>query len=203
LRTASNLAKLQLPHLAYLNRLGLHCRVTPRLNPRLTTNSHETSPEVSKIGYLTWWNFPKKAWLIIIGELAVITSLSISLYITYLSNVYFQTYVNNLSPILVPTLSVAFGISTASIATYLYLGMKRIRTFQEPGVPVKKKVRQRKAPKRPSEPSTSQPKAPELPPTISAKLKPIAPPQSHVQTQKPPLKEREAHTPNSENRKQP
>jgi len=124
----------------------------------------------------------------------MITSLSISLYITYLTNVYFQAYVNTLSPILFPVLSVAFGISSASIATYLYLGMKRIQTSQEPGVLVKKRVQQRKTPKRPPQPLTSQPKAAELPPTISAKLKPIAPPQSNAQTQKPPLKERENHT---------
>jgi hypothetical protein len=167
------------------------------------THSHETIPEVSKIGYLTWWNFPKKAWLIILGELAIITSLSISVYITYLTNVYFQAYVNSLSPVLVPVLSVAFGISSASIATYLYLGMKRIRTFQEPAIPVKKRTQQRKTPKRPPQPSTSQPQSAELPPTISAKLKPIAPPQSHAQTQKPPLKEREDHTQNPENRKHP
>jgi hypothetical protein len=158
--------------------------------------------EVSEIGYFTWWNFPKKAWLIIVGELAIITSLSLSLYITYLSNVYFQAYVNSLSPILVPILSVAFGISSASIATYLYLGMKRIRTFQEPGVAVKKRVHQRKTPRRPPQPSTSQPTVADMPPTIPAKLKPIAPPQSRVQTQKPSVKEREGQTSNHENRKQ-
>src|SRR5256712_4296057 len=143
-------------------------------------NSHETILEVSKIGYLTWWNFPKKAWLIIIGELAVITSLSVWLYLTYLNNIYFQTYANSLSPILVPILSVAFGISSASIATYLYLGMKRIRTSQDPGVLVKKRVQQRKTVKRPLQSSSSQTKTAELLPTVSAKLKPIAPPQGHV-----------------------
>src|SRR2546422_9350946 len=143
------------------------------------------------MGYLTWWNFPKKAWLIILGELAVITSLSVSLYITYLSNVYFQTYVNSLSPILVPVLSVAFGISSASIATYLYLGMKRIRTSQDSEVPVKKRVQTRRASKRPPQPSTSPPKVADLPPTTSAKLRPVAPPQVHLQTEKLPLKEQE------------
>ena len=150
---------------------------------------------------MTWWNFPKKAWLVIIVELAVITSLSVSLYITYLSNIYFQTYVNNLSPILVPVLSVAFGISSASIATYLYLGMKRIRTFQEPGVPIKKKAQQRKISKRPLHLSTSQPKVADVPLTTPAKLKPVAPPQNHGQTQKPLLKEQEDHTPKPESRK--
>jgi hypothetical protein len=115
-----------------------------------------------------------------------------------LTNVYFQAYVNTLSPILVPILSIAFGISSASIATYLYLGMKRIRSFQEPEAPVKKRAQQRKTSKRSPQPSTSRPKAVDLPPTITAKLKPTAPPQGHVQAQKLPLKEREDHPSNPE-----
>ena len=147
--------------------------------------------EVSEIGYLTWWNFPKKAWLIIIGQLGVITSLSIWLYSTYLNDIYFQTYANSLSPILVPVLSVAFGISSASIATYLYLGMKRIRTTQELESPVKKRLNARKpSPKRILQSPASPPKATDLAASSPAKLKPIAPTESHVQTQKPPLKER-------------
>jgi len=130
----------------------------------------------------------------ILGELAVITSLSVSLYITYLSNLYFQIYVNSLSPILVPVLSVGFGISSASIAIYLYLGMKRIRISQEPEGPFKKRIQHRKPSKRPPQPSSSQPKIADPPPTISAKLKPIAPPQNHAQIQKPQLKEREDRT---------
>jgi hypothetical protein len=151
---------------------------------------------------LTWWNFPKKAWLIIIVETCVIASMSGLLYSTYLNNVYFQSYVDSLSPVLIPVLSIAFGISSASIATYLYLGMKRIRTFQETEPPVRKRIQQHKAPKRPLQHSTSQPKVAEPQQTNSDKLKPIAPPQSHVQIQKPLLKEREDHTSNSENRKQ-
>jgi hypothetical protein len=167
------------------------------------TNSHETIPEVSEIGYLTWWNFPKKAWLIIIGELGLITSLSVWLYLTYLNDVYFQSYANGFSPILVPVLSVAFGISSASIATYLYLGMKRIRTSQEPQVPVRNKVHPRKTPKRPLHLSTSQPKIADPPQTTPAKLKPIAPLQGYVQTQRPPSKEREDHTSKPETRNSP
>jgi len=152
--------------------------------------SFETIPEVSDMGYLTWWNFPKKAWLIIIVELGIIASLIGWLYSTYLNNVYFQTYVDSLSPILVPVLSVAFGISSASIATYLYLGMKRIQTLREPEAPVKKRAQSRRASKRVMPPSSSQPKAADLLQTVPAILKPVAPPQSRVQNQKPPLKER-------------
>jgi hypothetical protein len=126
-------------------------------------------------------------------ELGIIASLSSWLYLTYLNNVYFQTYVDSLSPVLVPILSVAFGISSASIATYLYLGMKRIRTLKEPEAPIKKRVQSRRTSKRHLQPSASPPKVADLQ-TIPAKLKPIAPSQSHVQTQKPPLKEGEDHS---------
>src|SRR5437762_9848078 len=70
---------------ASANRLDLPCRVTPRLNSSRRLVSHETVLEVSKIDYLTWWNFPKKAWLIIIVELGIIASLSGWLYSTYLN----------------------------------------------------------------------------------------------------------------------
>jgi len=102
---------------------------------------------------------------------------------------------------LVPVFSVAFGISSASIATYLYLEMKRIRTSQEPEAPIKGRVQSRKASKRSLQPSTSPPKIADLPLTTSAKLRPIAPPQGHVQTEKPPLKEPEDHGSKPENKK--
>jgi hypothetical protein len=158
--------------------------------------------EALDIGYFTWWSFPKKAWLIIIAELGVITSLSVSLYVTYLSNVYFQTYVDSLSPILVPVLSVAFGISSASIATYLYLGMKRVRTSQETQIPTKNRARSRKSTKRLPHQLTAQPKVADPPPTTPAKLKPIAPIQSHAQPQKSLVKERDDHPSSPESRKQ-
>jgi hypothetical protein len=118
------------------------------------------------------------------------------LYSTYLNNVYFQTYVDSFSPVLVPVLSVAFGISAASMATYLYLGMKRIQTLREPEAHVKKRAQSRRIPKRLIPASASQPKAANLLQTVPAKLKPIAPPQAHVQNQKPPLKERHDNTSN-------
>jgi hypothetical protein len=158
--------------------------------------------EVSEIGYLTWWNFPKKAWLIIIVELGIIASLTGWLYSTYLNNVYFQAYVNSLSPVLVAVLSVAFGISSASIATYLYLGTKRVRALQEPEAPVKKREKSRRTSKRPLQSSSSQPRVTDIPPTTPIKLKPIAPSQNHAQVQKPPSKEREDHRTNPENKKQ-
>ncbi len=52
-------------------------------------------------------------------------------YSTYLNDFYFQSYVNSLSPILVPMVSVAFGVSSATVATFLYFGMRRVRQAQE------------------------------------------------------------------------
>jgi len=69
--------------------------------------------------------------------------------------------------------------------------MKRIRTTKELESPVKKRVNARKpSPKRSIQSPASPPKATDLSASSPAKLKPIAPTESHVQTQKPPLKER-------------
>jgi hypothetical protein len=141
----------------------------------------KSSLEVSEIGYLTWWNFPKKAWLIILGELGVIASLSGWLYSIYLNNVYFQTYVDGLSPVLVPVLSVAFGISSASIATYLYLGMRRIRTVKEPYLRSNSKVKQRKTVRRPKSLISGPPQAPEPIRTLPMNPKPVISPNHTIQ----------------------
>jgi hypothetical protein len=123
----------------------------------------------------------------------VIGSLAGLLYSTYLNNVYFQAYVDSISPVLVPVLSVAFGISSASLATYLYLGMKRIRTLQEPETfaTTKKKAHPRKMPKHLSQVSGPSPKLSDPSESAPAKLKPIAPFQSHGRTQKPPVRQEE------------
>jgi len=48
-------------------------------------------------------------------------------YSEYLNNPYFQSYVNSLSPILVPIVSVGFGIASATVATVLYFTMRNIK----------------------------------------------------------------------------
>ncbi len=57
----------------------------------------------------------------------MIIGLSSWVYAEYLSNSYFQSYVNNLSPILVPVVSVGFGIASATVATLLYFTMRNVR----------------------------------------------------------------------------
>jgi len=56
----------------------------------------------------------------------VIIGLGSWVYAEYLSNLYFQSYVNNLSPILVPVVSVGFGIASATVATLLYFTMRNV-----------------------------------------------------------------------------
>jgi len=57
----------------------------------------------------------------------VIVGLSGWVYSEYLNSPYFQSYVNSLSPILVPIVSVGFGIASASVATGLYFTMRNIK----------------------------------------------------------------------------
>ena len=80
------------------------------------------------MGSLNWWKIPQRAWIIILSELTVIVGLAGSLYSQYLNNQYFQSYVNtNVIPVAVPVLSVLFGIISASVATFLYFGMRRVQ----------------------------------------------------------------------------
>jgi len=57
----------------------------------------------------------------------VIIGLGSWVYAEYLSNSYFQSYVNSFSPVLVPIISVGFGIASATVATLLYFTMRSIR----------------------------------------------------------------------------
>ncbi len=81
--------------------------------------------------FLTWWDLPKRAWVLILAQFAIILFLAASLVSNYLNNIYYQNYVNSISPILIPVLSIAFGVTSATIAIKLYLGIQEIRSLQE------------------------------------------------------------------------
>jgi hypothetical protein len=76
---------------------------------------------------LQWWSIPRRGWIIILAELAVIVALASCVYAEYVNNTYFKSYVNGLSPILLPIVSVGFGITSATIATLLYFTMRNTR----------------------------------------------------------------------------
>jgi hypothetical protein len=87
---------------------------------------------VQAIQLLQWWKIPRRGWIIILGELAVIITLSSWVYSEYVNNTYFQNYVNGFSPILLPIISVGFGISSATVATLLYFTMMNMKRRDEP-----------------------------------------------------------------------
>jgi hypothetical protein len=87
---------------------------------------------VWSIQLLEWWNIPRRGWIIILSELAVIVGLAGWAYSEYLNNAYFQTYVNGLSPVLVPIVSVGFGITSATVATLLYFTIKNMKQRERP-----------------------------------------------------------------------
>jgi hypothetical protein len=65
-----------------------------------------------------------------------------------LNNSYFQSYVNSLSPILVPIVSVGFGIASATVATMLYFTLRNIRQtrgLEEEDLAVKRSARKKTA----------------------------------------------------------
>lgn len=76
---------------------------------------------------LEWWNIPRRGWVIILTQLAIIITLGSWVYAEYVNNAYFQSYVNSLSPILVPIVSVSFGLASATVATMLYFTMRSVR----------------------------------------------------------------------------
>ena len=76
---------------------------------------------------MQWWSIPRRGWIIILAELALIVTLASWVYSEYVNNTYFQSYVNGLSPILLPIVSVGFGITSATIATLLYFTMRNVR----------------------------------------------------------------------------
>jgi hypothetical protein len=76
---------------------------------------------------LQWWNIPRRGWIIILAELAVIITLASWVYSEYVNNAYFQSYVNSLSPVLVPVVSVGFGVASATVATLLYFTLRSVR----------------------------------------------------------------------------
>ena len=129
-----------------------------------------------------WWGIPRQGWFIILAELSAIIGLSTWVVTEYLNNVYFQSYVNGLAPILVPVLSVAFGVASASAATILYFGMKNLRrsdTTETAMEPSRKRSQAKKTVRNPAadvKPLRTVASPSNQPP----RLKPVAPPRNNT-----------------------
>jgi hypothetical protein len=89
----------------------------------------------------------------------VIAILASWVYSEYVNNTYFQIYVNSLSPVLLPIVSVGFGITSATIATLLYFTMRNVRQQDGPreGDLPRKRVSPKKTVKKPqAQPSKTE-----------------------------------------------
>ncbi len=114
---------------------------------------------------------PKRAWVLILAQFAIILFLAASLVSNYFNNIYYQNYVNSISPILIPVLSIAFGATSATIAIKLYLGVRKIRSLQEEVDSQGRRRSQSKRPKRPA-PNTPLPGTAAVPATAASPPKP-------------------------------
>ena len=151
------------------------------------------------MGYLTWWSFPRKAWIMIISEFVVIAFLSSWVYVQYLSDIYFQAYVNGMAPVLIPALSVTFGISSASVAAYFYIGMRKIRAIETPESQISKKPQTRKTHREAPPSPQTDPKPNPTNTTGKPKLRPLAAPRYHAHSETTHSKEREPPSETSQN----
>ena len=71
--------------------------------------------------------FPRKAWLIILTQTALILFLTSWLLVEYESNPFMQQYLTNLAPTIAPLLSLAFGVFAAMTATILYVRFRKVK----------------------------------------------------------------------------
>jgi hypothetical protein len=128
------------------------------------------------VALLEWWSIPRRAWMIILVELCGLVVLSGSLVSQYVNDIYFQNYVNSITPLLVPVVSVSFGVVSASTATFLYLRMKALQSPTEE-VAEDEEYKQRGQKRAARKTSTGEPGMGRALATTGqvAKLKPIGP----------------------------
>jgi len=139
---------------------------------------------------------PKRAWFLILAQFTIILFLAASLVSEYLNNIYYQNYINSFSPMLIPVLSIAFGVTSATVAIKLYLGLQKIRSLQDELDSQGRRRGQSRKPKRPA-PITSLPPAvavpataasPPRPPTLTPETKQVGAPVVMAEKKDPPPK---------------
>ena len=97
---------------------------------------------------LEWWEFPRKAWIIILGQTALVLFLSSWLLAEYLNNPFMQQYLTNLAPTIVPILSLAFGATAAMTATTLYLRFRKLKEANDRLDTIPRSLQARRAPRK-------------------------------------------------------
>ena len=109
---------------------------------------------------LDWWELPRKAWIIILGQTALVLFLSSWLLAEYLNNPFMQQYLTNLAPTIVPILSLAFGATAAMTATTLYLRFRKLKDANDRLDTIPRSLQARRAPRKriPQKPLTTKTK---------------------------------------------
>jgi len=109
---------------------------------------------------LEWWELPRKAWIIILGQSALVLFLSSWLLAEYLNNPFMQQYLTNLAPTIVPILSLAFGATAAMTATTLYLRFRKLKEANDRLDTIPRSIQARRAPRKriPQKPLTTKTK---------------------------------------------
>ena len=107
---------------------------------------------------LEWWELPRKAWIIILGQTALVLFLSSWLLAEYLNNPFMQQYLTNLAPTIVPILSLAFGATAAMTATTLYLRFRKLKDANDRLDTIPRSIQARRAPRKraPQKPLTTK-----------------------------------------------
>ena len=107
---------------------------------------------------LEWWELPRKAWIIILGQTGLVLFLSSWLLAEYLNNPFMQQYLTNLAPTIVPILSLAFGATAAMTATTLYLRFRKLKDANDRLDTIPRPIQARRAPRKraPQKPLTTK-----------------------------------------------
>jgi len=124
-----------------------------RATPSRITNELDSE----RMNLLEWWEIPRKAWIIILSQSALLLFLSTWLLSEYLNNPFMQQYLANLAPTIIPILSLAFGATAAMTATTLYLRFRKLKQANDRLDTIPRSMQGRRATRK---------RVPQRPPTI-------------------------------------
>ena len=111
------------------------------------------------------WEFPQKAWIIILAQSTLILFLFSWLLIEYQNNPFMQQYLTNIAPTLVPILSLSFGAIAAMTATTLYYRFRKLKEANDRPDTIPRSLQARRAPRKriPQKPLTTKTKEEQRP----------------------------------------
>ena len=103
---------------------------------------------VRGMNILKSWEFPQKAWIIILTQSTMILFLFSWLVIEYQNNPFMQQYLTNIAPTLVPILSLSFGAIAAMTATTLYFRFRKLKEANDRLDTIPRSIQARRVPRK-------------------------------------------------------